>query len=95
MIGVISTLRLWNAAGASWHLIDVPAAQSGEIRAHNLLNRGGFGSVRVEATIGEVSWRTSLFPQKSGGYVMPVKADIRRAAGIAAGDTVRVDLELL
>lgn len=95
MIVVISTLRLWNGASASWHFIDVPTADAVDIRAHSLVSRGGFGSVRVEARIGEVVWRTSVFPQKSGGYLLPVKADVRRRAGIAAGDEVTVALEIL
>ena len=41
------------------------------------------------------SWRTSLFPQKSGGYILPVKKEVRRRAGIAAGDDVTVRLDLL
>ena len=73
----------------------VPAEEATEIRAHSLLNRGGFGSVKVEATINDVTWRTSVFPQKSGGYLLPIKADVRRRAGIAAGDEVTVKLELL
>jgi hypothetical protein len=92
---VISTLRLWNSENASWHFIDVPLADSIDIRAHSLANRGGFGSVRVEARIGEVAWRTSVFPQKAGGYLLPVKADVRRRTGIAVGDDVRVELEIL
>ena len=40
-------------------------------------------------------WRTSVFPIKAGGYFLPVKADVRRKAGIAAGDEVTVELELL
>lgn len=95
MLIVISTLRLWNGASASWHFIDVPAAQASEIRVHSLAIRGGFGAVRVEATIGGVAWRTSVFPQKSGGYLLPVKKDVRCRAGIAAGDEVTVHLELL
>lgn len=86
---------LWNGEGGSWHFITVPPEESADIRAHSLLNRGGFGSVRVEATIAEVTWRTSVFPQKSGGYLLPVKADVRRRSGIAAGDEVTVELELL
>ena len=70
-------------------------ADAVDIRAHSLANRGGFGSVRVEAKIDEVVWRTSVFPQKSGGYLLPVKAGVRREAGIAAGDEVRVELEIL
>ena len=92
---VFSTLRLWNGANASWHFINVPPADAVDIRAHSLMNRGGFGSVRVEATIGDVIWRTSVFPQKSGGYLLPVKKEVRAKAGIGAGDNVRVELELL
>ncbi|MFL6743249.1 MAG: DUF1905 domain-containing protein, partial [Sphingomicrobium sp.] len=60
-----------------------------------LLNRGGFGSVKVEASINGVAWRTSVFPQKSGGYLLPVKKEVRCTAGIAAGDEVTLELELL
>jgi hypothetical protein len=92
---VISTLRLWNGESASWHFIDVPPADATEIRIHSLTSRGGFGSVKVEATIGDIVWRTSVFPQKSGGYLLPVKRAVRSKAGIAAGDEVRIELDLL
>ena len=95
MLIVISTVRLWNGESASWHFIDVPPADATEIRVHSLTSRGGFGSVKVEATIGDVVWRTSVFPQKSGGYFLPVKKEMRCKTGIAAGDEVRVELELL
>jgi hypothetical protein len=89
------TAPLWLWSGGSWHFITIPEEDAIEIRAHSLLNRGGFGSVKVEATIGAVAWRTSVFPQKSDGYILPVKAEVRRRAGIAAGDDVTVSLELL
>lgn len=95
MIHVTAPLWLWTGESASWYFITVPEELSDEIRAHSLGNRAGFGSVRVEATIGDVSWRTSVFPQKSGGYLLPVKADVRRRADIAAGDEVSLTLELL
>ena len=95
MIVVKSTLWLWNGDGASWHFISVPPEQSAEIRAHGLAGRRGFGSVRVAATLNQVAWRTSVFPQKSGGYLLPVKASVRRDAEIAAGDAVTVELDLL
>ena len=95
MITVTAPLWLWTGESASWHFVTVSAEDSTEIRAHGLMNRGGFGSVRVECSIGDVTWRTSVFPQKSGGYLLPVKADVRRRAGIAAGDDVTVRLELL
>ena len=73
----------------------MPEELSGEIRAHCLATIRGFRSARVEARINGVTWRTSVFPMKSGGYFLPVKADVRRKAAIAAGDEVTVDLELL
>jgi hypothetical protein len=95
MISVTGPLWLWSGGQASWHFLTVPAEQAVEIRAHGLLARGGFGSVKIEARIGEVRWRTSVFPQKSGGYILPVKASVRRDAGIAAGDEVSFELEIL
>ncbi len=95
MITVTAPLWLWSGGQGSWHFLTVPEEQAAEIRGHSLLSRGGFGSVRVEAQINGVAWRTSVFPQKSGGYVLPVKASVRRDAGIAAGDEVTFELEVL
>ena len=94
MIVVTGPLWLWSGGQASWHFLTVPEEQAGEIRAESLARRGGFGSVRVEARIGDVTWRTSVFPQKAGGYILPVKAEVRRRAGIGAGDKVTFELEL-
>jgi hypothetical protein len=95
VITFTGTLWLWNAAKGSWHFLTVPEEQSLEIRAESFVGRGGFGSVKVEATISAATWRTSVFPQKEGTYLLPVKADVRRRTGIAAGDEVNVRLELL
>lgn len=96
MITVTAPIWLWSEGQGSWHFLTVPPGDATDIRAHGLGNpRRGFGSVRVAATINGVSWRTSLFPQKSGGYILPVRADVRRKAGIAAGDEVTVELELI
>ena len=95
MITVTAPLWLWTGENGSWHFITVPEQQSGEIRAHCLLSMRGFKSARVEARIGDVRWRTSVFPMKSGGYFLPVKKEVGCRAGIAAGDEVTVELELL
>jgi len=94
VIRLTAPLRLWSGETATWHFITVPEELSEEIRVHSFASRAGFGSVRVEARIGDVIWRTSVFPQKSGGYLLPVKADVRRRANIAAGDNVSLTLEL-
>ena len=97
MITITAPIWLWSGGKGSWHFLTVPPEQSVEIRLESASSgpRRGFGSARVEATINGVSWRTSIFPHKSGGYILPIKADVRRRAGIAAGDEVTVMLELL
>lgn len=96
MITVTAPLGLWTGASGSWHFITVPEEQSDEIRAYCLASMRGFKSARVEATIGDVTWRTSVFPSKStGGYFLPVKMDVCRRAELMAGDEVTVTLELL
>jgi Domain of unknown function (DUF1905) len=96
LISVTSLLWIWKGEAAGrWYFITVPEEQSDEIRAHGFGNRRGFGSVRVEATIDRTTWRTSVFPLNGGGYLLPVKAEVRHKAGIAAGNEVTVHLELL
>ena len=95
MIRVTGPLWLWTGDNGSWHFVSVPEELSDEIRAHCFAYQRGFRSARVAARLGDVTWRTSVFPMKSGGYFLPVKADVRRKAGIAAGDEVTIELELL
>lgn len=96
MITITSLLWIWRGESAGrWYFLTVPEEQSQAFRAQAFGAPRGFGSVRVQATIGEVVWRTSVFPLNSGGYLLPVKADVRRKAGISAGDEVTVRLELL
>ena len=96
MISVTSLLWIWKGEAAGrWYFVTVPEEQSVEIRAQAFASPRGFGSVRVEARIGDVVWRTSVFPLSGGGYLLPVKAQIRRSANISVGDEVTVTLDLL
>ncbi|WP_155263528.1 DUF1905 domain-containing protein [Sphingomonas segetis] len=96
MIVLTGPLKIWANDEGRMHFMSVPEALSAEIRAHALMVRRGFGSVKVEVTLDDVTWRTSVFPSKSsGGYFLPVKIDVMRKACIAAGDEVTVELQLL
>jgi hypothetical protein len=96
MITVTSLLWIWKGEQSGrWYFITVPEEQSDEIRAHAFGNPRGFRSVKVEARIADVTWRTSAFPLNSGGYLLPVKAEVRQKANIGAGDEVTVELALL
>jgi hypothetical protein len=97
MITVTASLWLWSGEGGIWHFLTIPPDESVEIRVESAASGicRGFGSVRVNASINGVAWKTSVFPQKTGAYLLPVKAAVRRDAGIAAGDAVTVSIELL
>ena len=97
MITVTAPIWLWSEGKGSWHFLTSPPDEAVEIRLASAASgvRRGFGSVPVEAAINGVAWRTSIFPQKSGGYILPIKADVRKRTGVAAGDEVTLSLNLL
>lgn len=83
-------------AKASWHFVTITGAAADAIRARAFELRAmggapGFGSVRVRASVDGVAFDTSAFPHReSGGYLLPVKAEVRRKAGVSEGDRVEV-----
>ena len=64
-----------------------------EVPAH-VVDAVGQGRKRVPVTvtIGSYSYRTTIAPM-SGSFFVPLAAEHRTAAGLAAGDEVDVDLE--
>lgn len=88
--------ELWTPdAMDSWVFATVPAELSEDIRVVTGPPRG-FGSVRVEVTIGTTTWRTSVFPDgKSGCFVLPIKKAVRKAEDLEIGEVARVGLRLL
>ena len=87
---------LWRSSKpgtAAWYFMTVDPQTAAEIKYATLGRTRGFGSVRVAASIGDVRWQTSLFPHReSGGFLLPLKADVRKRAGIGEGDMVTVTL---
>jgi len=76
---------------------EIADAISGHALARRLElgRRRGFGSVKVEAAIGASRWSTSVFPQKSGGWFLPVKKAICRAEDFHTGDDLEIRLDLV
>jgi hypothetical protein len=84
----------WNGGKTSWFFVTLPVGVSKEIK---LVDAGpkrlGFGSLRVEATIGGSTWQTSIFPAtKLKGYLLPVKASVRKAEKMIEDKTVAVQV---
>lgn len=90
------TAVLWEYPGpAAWFFLSLPTSLADEIADVAEGRTAGFGSVRVEVTVGTTTWHTSLFPDRTHGtYLLPVKKSVRRAEGIEPGDDVHVHLRL-
>jgi hypothetical protein len=50
--------------------------------------------VRVTVTVGGSTWQTSVFPTKTGTYVLPVKKPVRTAENLTEGIPVETQLTL-
>ncbi len=88
---------IWLYPGmAAWHFVSIPQKESREIKARCVGIKRGFGSVRVEVTLGQMQWKTSIFPdKKSGSYFLPLKSEVRKKEKIAAGDTIKFEMDIL
>ncbi|EJL23983.1 DUF1905 domain-containing protein [Novosphingobium sp. AP12] len=100
---LVHTGVLWRWTGGAnngtWHFLTI-GGKAGEALSGTALMRRleghsrGFGSLKVSARIGGTSFATSVFPSKAdGGWILPVKASVRKAEGIGEGDEVEVSLE--
>lgn len=95
------TASLWRWAardddnGGSWFFVSLPFEVSDAIDEESGPARG-FGSVRVEVTVGGSTWRTSVFPSaERKTFVLPVKKAVRIAEGVDEGGSCEVRLRLV
>ncbi len=95
------TAPLWRweakdeATSGAWFFVSLPFDVSDEIDEVAGPGRG-FGSVRVEVTVGATTWRTSVFPSaEQKTYVLPVKKAVRAAEGLDEGGEATVSLSLV
>jgi hypothetical protein len=85
---------IWYWKGpAPWYFVTIPARVSRDIKAVSKLVTYGWGVIPVTVRIGQTEWTTSLFP-KDDRYLVPIKAGVRKAEGLAEGDKVKVQLEV-
>jgi hypothetical protein len=88
--------KVWVYSGSgAWYFVTIPAGISKEIKNRFGLSARGWGSLPVEVTVGQTRWITSVFPyKKAGGYILPIKADVRKKEGIKGGATIGLRLRV-
>jgi hypothetical protein len=93
---VRAKLWKWSGGKAAWYFVTLPARISREIR---LVDAGpvrrGFGALKTQATIGNSTWTTSVFPSAGlKAYLLPVKASVRKAEKLVEGKPVNLTLKI-
>lgn len=87
--------RVWEWKGkGSWHFVTIEKVDADEIKKDWPWPRKGFGSIPVQVTLGKSVWKTSIFPEKGGSYLLPIKKSVRIAEEISKGDTIEFKLEV-
>jgi len=71
----------------------IPAERVEEVKRVARAVSYGWGMIPVEARIGEIGFKTSLYP-KDETYLLPLRVDVRRRANVTAGDVIAVDLTI-
>jgi Domain of unknown function (DUF1905) len=89
------TSQLWLYSGkGAWHFVTLPKEAAEEIRFFNSSAKG-FMPIAVEASIGETTWKTSVFADsKTGSYLLAVKAAVRKAESLVSGREVTVSIRV-
>jgi hypothetical protein len=83
---------LWYWRGpAPFYFVRVPPGTVEEIIDVAAEVTYGWGMVPVEVTVGGYRWETSLWP-KDGGYLVPIRAQVRCGLGIEIDQLVAVRL---
>jgi hypothetical protein len=86
--------ELWQHEQAGWFFVGLPPDVADEVDELAGI-RGGFGSIRVEVSIGSSRWQTSVFPDsKRGTFLLPIKKAVRSANDLDEGDVCSVRLAL-
>ena len=79
---------------APFYFVTVPEPECAQIAGVSVGVSYGWGMIPVSASVGSTRFTTSLWP-KDGGYIVPIKAAVRRAERIDVDDVVSVVLSVV
>ena len=86
--------EIWEWRGpAPFYFVSVPEDQAEQIREAAKLLTYGWGMIPVQATIGHIEFKTSMFA-KNGTYVVPIKNLVRLPLKLEAGQTIDVTIQM-
>jgi hypothetical protein len=78
----------------AWFFVTIDGETADAIRAAST-RTAAWGSVYVTVEVGATTWQTSLFPSKQAdGYLLPVKAAVRKAEKLVEGDVVSARISI-
>ncbi|MEQ8624603.1 MAG: DUF1905 domain-containing protein [Vicingaceae bacterium] len=86
--------KIWrHHLAGGWYFISLPSNLSKEIRQQLQWQEEGWGRMKATAQVNWSSWDTAIwFDKKHNTYLLPLKADIRKKAGLQLGDRVEVTI---
>lgn len=87
-----SKIFKWTGKGA-WFFIRIEKETAEKIKDNFGMYAKGWGSLPVNVTVGNSTWKTSIFPDKAT-YLLPIKSQIRKAENIKESDTLTINLEI-
>jgi Domain of unknown function (DUF1905) len=99
---VSSPLWQWRGTGkdggpsspVAWFFVTIDGDIAAAIR-NAAARTAAWGSVYVTVEVGATKWQTSLFPSKqAGGYLLPMKAAVRKAEKIVEADIVNARVSI-
>jgi hypothetical protein len=77
------------------YFVSLPPEMSADILELVGTSLNPWGTVPVDATIGGVTFASSMFPRKDRGcYDLPLNARVRKRLGIQAGEVVSVTIAI-
>lgn len=77
------------------YFVSLPAEMSADILDLVGISLNPWGTVPVDATIGDFTWYSSMFPRKDRGvYDLPLNARVRKRLKLEGGELVTVTIEI-
>ncbi len=89
------TARVWQwKEDGAWHFVTIEKEQGNMVKKDWHWPRRGFGAIPITATLGATTWNTSIFPEKEGTYVLPIKKGVREKEHVVSGMTITLTITI-